>query len=112
MKIIIQAYEMNLWDAVASDPVERDAFLARFPGLALDIDEYETSEEWLAAAHARWCYRPPVLGRMWTKTDNFRTGLPQILLGPGPIGKAARALVEGVTFQWAWRCPSMLRKND
>lgn len=110
-EIVVESYEMSLWDAVAHDAVEREAFLERYVGLAFAVGERETSEEWLAEAHDRWSYRPPVLGRMWTKDDNLRTGRPHVMLGQdGTLGHAATVLLEWVMLQPLWRRPSMLRE--
>lgn len=108
--IVVESYEMTLWEAVAHDPVERDAFLEQYAGLAVDIGERESAEDYIAEARKRWCYRPPVIGKTWTKADNHRTGLPEVNFGPGPIGEAGRQLIECITGE-KWANPNLVRKH-
>lgn len=78
---------------MASDPVVRDAFLERYTGLSILIQERQTVEEWIADTMKRWCYRPPVAVHL---IDNHKQGPPDVWWGPGPGGRAARTLSEVV----------------
>ena len=88
--IVVESYELLLWERLARNPAERDRFLEEFTGLSLLIGERQTAEEWIAEAIERWCYRPPVSAHL---IDNHSASrVPDMFWGPGPAGRYARAL--------------------
>lgn len=91
-------YSASIWDQVAGDEEERDLWLERFTGFSILIAERQTSEEWIAEAMKRWCYRPPVSAHL---IDNRKSGPPEVFWGPGPGGRLARRLADVVTAAWA-----------
>lgn len=90
-------YSHSLWDQVAEDPAERDAFLERFAGLSILIGEKQTVEEWVAERIKYWTHFAPVSAHL---IDNRKTGPADVLWGPGPLGRTARRLASLVVAGW------------